>query len=102
MDGNRRDPPQRDTRDIGDWQSPSEDTRDLARDTRRRDLGFMIGGIVAVILVTGGVLYWLHARHYESTDDAFVDGNTTQMAPQVAGRVTALLFTMSGPTKNSC
>ncbi|MBJ6123690.1 HlyD family secretion protein [Sphingomonas mollis] len=41
-------------------------------------------GVVAV-LVIGGVLYWLDARQYESTDDAFVDTHIVRLAPQVAG-----------------
>lgn len=97
MDGDRRDPPRRDVREVNERQSPDEDRRDVARDARRRNLGSLIDGFVAAILVAGGVLFWLHARHDESTDDAFGDGNTTQMAPQVAGRVTALRFTDNQP-----
>jgi hypothetical protein len=44
------------------------------------------------MLIGAGTVFWLHARHFESTDDAFIDGNVTQTAPQVAGRVTKLLF----------
>ncbi|MBN8929264.1 MAG: biotin/lipoyl-binding protein [Rhodospirillales bacterium] len=59
----------------------------------RRRLLVIGGAVFAVLLVGGGVLYWLHARNFVSTDDAFVDANTTQMAPQVAGRVTELAIT---------
>jgi len=48
--------------------------------------------MVALAIIGGGVLYWLHARHFESTDDALVDGYVTQTPPQVAGRVIALKF----------
>jgi hypothetical protein len=44
------------------------------------------------MLIGAGTVFWLHARHFESTDDAFIDGYVTQTAPQVAGRVTKLLF----------
>ena len=50
----------------------------------------LIAAIAVTALVTGGVLYWLHARHYESTDDAFIDGHMAQMASQVSGRVLQL------------
>ena len=47
--------------------------------------------IVVAALVIAGVLYWLNARHYESTDDAFVDGHVSQISAQISGRVTRLL-----------
>jgi membrane fusion protein, multidrug efflux system len=59
----------------------------------KRVLGFAAGGAVLLGAIIGGVLYWLNARHFETTDDAFVDAFTTQMAPRVAGQVTRLLFT---------
>jgi membrane fusion protein (multidrug efflux system) len=59
----------------------------------KRILGFTAGAVVLMALIVGGTLYWLNARHFESTDDAFVDAYTTQIAPRVAGQVTKLLFT---------
>jgi len=41
----------------------------------------------------GGALYWRHARHFESTDDAFVAGHVTSVAPRVPGRVKEVLIT---------
>ena len=52
-----------------------------------------IGLLVLVAAIVWGVLYWLHARHYESTDDAFVDGYISQVAAQVAGRVLRIAVT---------
>jgi membrane fusion protein (multidrug efflux system) len=46
--------------------------------------------IVAVLLVIGcvaGGLYWLHARQFEETDDAFIDGNIIPVGTKVAGLV---------------
>ena len=43
--------------------------------------------VVAAVAILGGLLYWLHARHYVSTDDAYIDGHVTQISPQVAGRI---------------
>ncbi len=51
----------------------------------------LLGGVLLIILVAGCLAYWLHSRHYESTDDAFIDSNQSQIASQVSGRVTALL-----------
>ena len=51
----------------------------------------IIGGIVLVAIVVGGLLFWLHARNYQSTDDAFVDVQIVRVAPQIAGQVTQVL-----------
>jgi membrane fusion protein, multidrug efflux system len=58
----------------------------------KRVLGFSAGAVVLLGLIVGGTLYWLDARHFESTDDAQVDAYSTQMAPRVSGQVTKLLF----------
>jgi membrane fusion protein, multidrug efflux system len=59
---------------------------------RKKLLYWAIGLLVLAALVTAGVLYWLNARHYETTDDAFIDGYISQIASQVAGRVTRIAF----------
>ena len=41
-------------------------------------------GIVAVILIGGG-LYYIDARQYESTDDAYVDAHIVRIAPEIGG-----------------
>lgn len=43
--------------------------------------------IVTLLAVAGSVLFWLHARRFESTDDAFVDARIVRLAPQIMGRV---------------
>ncbi len=51
----------------------------------KRPLVLIIGGIVLAAIIIGGILYWLHARQYESTDDAFVDAHIIRLAPQISG-----------------
>ena len=51
-----------------------------------------VGLLVLATAITAAVLYWLNSRHYETTDDAFIDGNISQVATQVAGRVTRIAF----------
>jgi len=48
--------------------------------------------IAALAVVAGGVEWWLVARNYATTSDGQIAGYVTQIAPQVPGRVTALLF----------
>jgi membrane fusion protein (multidrug efflux system) len=58
----------------------------------RRALPYIIGGLVLLALIVGGVLYWLNARHYETTDDAFIDAHVANVSSQISGRVTNILF----------
>ncbi|TCW00462.1 efflux RND transporter periplasmic adaptor subunit [Biostraticola tofi] len=50
--------------------------------------------ILLLLVIAGaiayGLYYWLHARYFETTDDAYVTGNLVQITPQVAGTVTAI------------
>lgn len=50
---------------------------------------FSISAVLAA-LILGAVLYWLHARQYVSTDDAYIDGHVTPISPQVPALVRAL------------
>jgi membrane fusion protein, multidrug efflux system len=86
----RREPPAeaRAPRDARSDETPEE----RARSPRARVLRLGAGVVVALSLIVGGALYWLHARHFESTDDAFIDAYQTQMAARVAGQVTELSF----------
>jgi membrane fusion protein (multidrug efflux system) len=43
--------------------------------------------LVAAILIAGGIAWWLHARNYESTDDAFIDARNVNVSPQVVGAI---------------
>jgi membrane fusion protein (multidrug efflux system) len=51
-----------------------------------------IGGVVAVV-VAGGIMWWLHARNYESTDDAFIDARSVNVSAQVVGAITEVPVT---------
>lgn len=50
--------------------------------------GFLVvAGLVLLGVVAGGIYYFVHAARFESTDDAFIDGHVSHVAPQVSGRV---------------
>ena len=50
-------------------------------------------GLAALVVLASAVtvlailLWWLHARNYESTDDAFIDTRTVQISAQVAADI---------------
>ena len=48
----------------------------------------LIGLIVGVaLLLVAAILFFLNARKYQATDDAYIDTHMVQLSPQVAGRV---------------
>ncbi|MDP9151733.1 MAG: HlyD family secretion protein [Myxococcota bacterium] len=48
-----------------------------------------VAGLV-VVLVLAATAYWLHARRFEVTDDAQIDGNISNVSPRVSGNVSAV------------
>lgn len=46
--------------------------------------------LIVIIVLVAGTIYWLHARKYVSTDDAYIDGHVTQVSARVSAQVTAL------------
>ena len=57
---------------------------------RRRPWLIAIAVIGALAIIIGGVLWWLEARQYESTDDAFIDARTVSISSQIAGAISEL------------
>jgi membrane fusion protein (multidrug efflux system) len=45
---------------------------------------------VPLVLAIAGFSWWLHARNFEDTDDAQMDGNISAVSPRVPGTVTAV------------
>ncbi|HET8995676.1 MAG TPA: HlyD family secretion protein [Acetobacteraceae bacterium] len=58
-----------------------------------RRIAYATGAVIAIAVIAGGVIWWLNGQNFVTTSDAQIDGYITQLAPQVAGRVTQLLFT---------
>ena len=56
----------------------------------KKALYWTIGLIVVASLIILGILYYLHSRHFENTDDAFIDGHMSQVSSQVGAKVTVL------------
>src|ERR1035437_945318 len=49
-----------------------------------------LGIVGLIIVVTAGILFYRHASHFESTDDAFIDAHIIPISPKVAGQVLAV------------
>src|SRR6188474_434680 len=71
-------------------QKPVSSPANAAASKRRKALGTL-----ATVVVLGGAAWagydWLVASHYESTDNAYVQGNVIQITPQIGGTVMAIL-----------
>ncbi|WBO21371.1 HlyD family secretion protein [Sphingomonas abietis] len=80
----------RDDDDDDDDGDEDQDDHDGRPPLYKRPLFWLIFGVVAIVLIVGGLLFWLHARKFESTDDAFVDAHVVRLAAQVSGQLTAV------------
>ncbi|MEO8299210.1 MAG: efflux RND transporter periplasmic adaptor subunit [Burkholderiales bacterium] len=57
--------------------------------TRRKALTWLTV-VVLLAAVAYGIWYWVVMRHFESTDNAYVQANVVQITPQVSGTVVAI------------
>ena len=46
-----------------------------------------IGIIVAILLIAATIIAVIDAMHYQSTEDAYIENHTVQVAPKVAGQI---------------
>ena len=46
-----------------------------------------LGSIGVGLLAVGAVSLWLHARHFETTDDAQIDGHINVVSSRISGTV---------------
>ncbi|MFL6822998.1 MAG: HlyD family secretion protein [Xanthobacteraceae bacterium] len=60
---------------------------------RRHPFASVIGLILFMLAAAGGYLYWDYARHFESTDDAFIAARQFAIAPKVSGYITLVPVT---------
>jgi membrane fusion protein (multidrug efflux system) len=60
---------------------------------RKHPIAMVVCLGLIVIGVIGGIAWYLHARHYESTDDAFIDGRSVLVSPQVTGSIVSVNVT---------
>jgi membrane fusion protein (multidrug efflux system) len=53
----------------------------------RRVLAVAAFAVVVVLAAAGGAIWWLDARQYESTDDAYIDARSVSISSQLAGAI---------------
>ena len=63
---------------------------ELVEPRTKRTTRFLIIGSAIVVLLAGGILFYLHSLGYEETDDAQVDAHLAPIASRVDGTVRAV------------
>jgi len=88
--------PDRRRSDVQDGSDSRQEPRKRTswRDTLRRHPWWVAAAVIATVLIAIGVLvWWLDARQYESTDDAFIDARTVAISAQVSGTIAEVSVT---------
>jgi len=73
-----------------DLEKTREEEEAAARTAQRKTRIKKIAPVVLVVLAVGALLWWLHARQYEDTDDAQIDGHISQIGPRIGGYISAV------------
>jgi membrane fusion protein (multidrug efflux system) len=60
---------------------------------RRHPVTVVIGVVVIAVVAVGAYIYWDYSRHFESTDDAFIESRQFVVAPKVPGYLDAVPVT---------
>jgi membrane fusion protein (multidrug efflux system) len=58
---------------------------------KRKKIMLTLAAVFGTAALLYGLYWLLVSRHYESTEDAYVQGNVVQITPQIAGTVTRIL-----------
>jgi membrane fusion protein, multidrug efflux system len=64
------------------------ESEDAETEKSRSKLPVVIVGAVLLIAGVCGVIYWIYSRQFETTDDAFIDGDVVQISPKITSYVT--------------
>jgi len=72
---------------------PTQDPKGVKGAFRKHPIAMVVCLGLIVIGVLAGIAWYLHARHYESTDDAFIDGRPVLVSPQVTGSIISVNVT---------
>jgi membrane fusion protein (multidrug efflux system) len=71
---------------LTDWRSTKR--KASLRDRLGRRFGPTLVGIgLVLVLAVAGLYFFAQAMSYESTDDAFINAHTVDVAPKIAGRI---------------
>lgn len=61
----------------------------------------IVPAITAITFFLIGIYFMVHSIHFQSTDDAFIEGHIVSIAPRVSGPVVEMLITDNQPVKKN-
>src|SRR4051794_20161501 len=73
---------------IDDPETPAHSAAQAPHRLRRKQIKWIIAGIVLVALAIAAIAYWRESSRYVRTDDAYVQANQVEVTAQVSGPVT--------------
>jgi membrane fusion protein (multidrug efflux system) len=79
--------PKADHADDDDSDAADTSEAGLKGAIKKHPVALLVCAGLIVMGIIGGVAWYLHARHFESTDDAFIDGRPVLVSPQVTGSI---------------
>lgn len=81
---------------MEDKDKKTEDGRKAERRTKKKRPEYkkkriLVPAIIAIVMISIGIIAAIHSTFFQSTDDAFIEGRLISVAPRVAGPVVKLL-----------
>jgi membrane fusion protein (multidrug efflux system) len=89
-EGEKRDPERKEEARDRAAEAPAPPKPSWRQYLRRRPWLVAIAIIGVLAIIVGGILWWLEARQYENTDDAFIDARIVSISSQIAGAISEL------------
>jgi len=87
-DGEQKPDQSQDRKEDGHEEDGDEEEEDSGPPLYKKPLFWIILIVIALVLIVGGTLFWLHKRQYATTDDAFVDAHIVRISAEVQGKLT--------------
>ncbi|HEY0429858.1 MAG TPA: HlyD family secretion protein [Pyrinomonadaceae bacterium] len=84
-----RDAPEH-TEDNSEETETTEGEEKAGPKKKRNKKPLIIGGAVLLVAAVVGLIYWLYARQFESTDDAFIEGDIVQVSPKISAYISKI------------
>ncbi|RVD61785.1 HlyD family secretion protein [Mesorhizobium sp. M2D.F.Ca.ET.185.01.1.1] len=66
---------------------------------RRHPYIAAIAAILILLVIAAVIIWWINARQYEWTDDAFIDARTVTIGAEISGRITDVAVTDNQPVE---